>query len=206
VTEASTGETFPFPRAHPGQTEHRASKSTERALVFQYVVGPGQRTARLDYLDRWALRTNGAAVVEADDMAEGTGNYEFRGGSGGGGGGGGGAAVLPRPQPNPNGPHDQSPLPLEARGARLTNLELSRPGDEMAALAGAPTSLSHGGGVHLVVGSAYVLRVTSDAPVGLPACQLNSSRTQNVRALWLASLSRWCIRSAWVRVIPHRSN
>ena len=44
--------------------------------MFQYVVGPGQRTARLDYADEWALRTNGAAVVEADGESEGTGNYQ----------------------------------------------------------------------------------------------------------------------------------
>jgi hypothetical protein len=35
----------------------------------RYIVGPGQRTARLDYIDDWALRTNGAVVVEADGEA-----------------------------------------------------------------------------------------------------------------------------------------
>lgn len=165
---------------HP--TRRRAEKSAERTLLFQYVVGPGQRTRRLDYLDMWALRTNGAAIVEADDIAEGTGNYPYNvcGGSMAGDTPGTGSydynsgsssppsppppPPIPRPHPNPNGPYDRSPLPCEALGARLVNLQLSRPGDEMTGLPGAPTSLSSGGSPHFVIGNAYVLRVTSDAP------------------------------------------
>jgi hypothetical protein len=122
--------------------------------------------------------------VEADDIAEGTGNYPYNrrerdGGAGGensgygsGAGSYSGAAAAaaaatappsPRKHPNPNGPHDRSPLPASASGLRLVNLQLSRPGDEMTGLPGTPTSFSHGGSPHFVIGNAYVLRVTSDA-------------------------------------------
>ena len=195
-TEQFDGDPFSNPHAYPGLVERREEKSSEYTLLFQYVVGPGQRSKRLDFIDEWGLRTNGAAVVEAHDEAEGTGNYPYnnnnddnrdQNGSGGGyGGGGGGGGVSssssssssanpppppqPRPQPNPNGPHDHTPLPSEARGKRLVNLILHRPGDEMmnappgSRESGSPGSLSRGGSPHFVIGNAYVIRVTSDAP------------------------------------------
>ena len=177
-------------------------KSAEYTLLFQYVVGPGQRTSRLDYVDEWALHTNGAAIVEADDIAEGTGNYPYnlprrrRDDDDSAEPPPSSSSSPPRPQPNPNGPHDRSPLPREALGARLANLRLPRPGDEMTGAPGAPTSLSsRGGGLglhvpHFVVGNAYVLRVTSDAPAFGPTHSSHSHTPQEVGQMDQTSM-RW---------------
>lgn len=177
LSEQNDGAEFPYPRAHPGLTEHRSLKSTERTLVFQYVVDSGQRTSRLDFIDEWALRTNGAAIVEADDIAEGTGKYPYNDADerakADAKAAAGGEAAKPRPSVSPHGPMDRSPLPPLARGVRLAHLRLDQPGDEMRNEPGlGPLSLSGAGSaVRFVIGNAYVLRVTSDAPVRLETCR-----------------------------------